>query len=78
MIYAEESFGNCAEFITKYVNEHKKNFDEDNIKDLTDLMINENRKTTDKTSSFYDSFTSFHTHVNHIKQVQNCTISIKF
>ncbi|ODN00935.1 Methyl farnesoate epoxidase [Orchesella cincta] len=40
-------------FFEEAVNEHKENFQEDNIKDFIDVFLNETNKTTDSSSPFY-------------------------
>ncbi len=49
----EKSFGACADFAAGYVEEHKKTFDEHNLRDLIDVLLLKVRETTDSTSSFY-------------------------
>lgn len=50
---AAEVFGNVADFVQGYVDDHKKTMDPDNARDFTDLMLMEIQNTTDKNSSFY-------------------------
>ena len=45
-IYAQQGFSSCAKFVTKYLKEHKQDLDDDNIRDLMDLMLKEVKNTT--------------------------------
>ena len=49
----EKIWQKLAKFMTNYVDQHKVDFDENNTRDLLDLMLLENKKTTDQNSSFH-------------------------
>lgn len=51
--FAKLTFDDAISFIRGYVENHKKTFEPDNIRDFTDLMLSEINQTTDPKSSFY-------------------------
>ena len=51
--YGEKAFVTCADFVTAYVKDHRRNFNPDNLKDLTDVFLAKIDETSDPASSFY-------------------------